>query len=119
MKRLYLIALFSIALLFAGCQTPADRLALSTLQTADASLDTAYRAWVVSWKARYKAAADTAPLITERNEVARLVANYQAVHKAMLADAESALKASNSGVLILPLDQLNAAKGDLLNVLTH
>lgn len=103
-------------LMLPGCQTPPDRIALSTLQTADASLDAAYRSWVESWKDRHAKVGDTESLLAERAKVAELIGKYQAAHRAALHAAEIAIQSTN-GIATLSLQELFALKGELLDAL--
>ncbi|MEI7453736.1 MAG: hypothetical protein WCK04_05870 [Actinomycetes bacterium] len=116
MRKIYLVLLFCAAMAFAGCQTPLDRIALSTLNTSDAAVDTAYHAWLSGWKDRRAHEGSSPALLTERNKVAALVSRYQSAHRTAIKTAEAAV---NSGVTEINLTELSALKGELINVLTH
>lgn len=115
MKKTALAILFCVAMAFAGCQTPPDRLAFSAVQTSDSVVDTAYKAWVLSWKER-RAKGETVELLSERDEVAKAVSRYKSAHRTALKAAELAVK---SGVTTINFTELSALKGELLNALTH
>jgi len=116
MKHFTLAILFCLAMAFAGCQTPPDRIALSTLNTSDAAVDTAYHAWLSGWKDRRAHEGSSPALLTERDKVASLVSRYQSAHRTALKTAEAAV---NSGITEINLTELSALKGELINALTH
>lgn len=123
MKRFLVALAFTGAIAFlscvpTGCKTPPDRIAFASLQTSDASLDTAYHAWLASWKERRANGGNTPALLAERDRVASVLTKYQTAHRAALRAAETAIQSTNS-VAVLALDNLSGLKAELLNALSH
>jgi len=107
---------FPLAFLPVGCQTPPDRIALSTVNTGDAALNAAYQAWLAGWKQRRTNEGSSPALLAERDRVAVLISDYQSAHRTAIKAAEAAV---NSGITEINVAELLALKGELINVLTH
>ncbi len=112
----------AVSLLFAGCGTAPDRVALNSLSTIDAAANVAYRAWVQDWARREVSAqhatnaVEAAKLDAELGRVDKALKEYQSAHKQ--ATKLAALAVQTGAITNLPAI-LDGAKYTLTNLLNQ